>query len=115
MDAVKTMQSVSLTTEEKIFLAEKAHELRFEGAMAEAFNPRRLLLPRRIGDTGDDLFSVLNVIQENIIRGGLYGIYRTERGSFQRTKSREVKSIDANIRINRELWSSAERLISHVL
>jgi hypothetical protein len=114
MNAVKTMQSITLKQDEKLFLAEKAHSLRFEGNAAIAIPPEKLLRPRRIGDTDSDLFSVLNVIQENIIRGGISGMYRNDQGWLQRTRSREVKSIDQNVRLNRELWSAAEKLLSHV-
>ncbi len=114
MNAVNTMQSITLGQDEKLFLAQKAHSLRFEGNAALAITPERLLWPRRVDDTNDDLFTVLNVIQENIIRGGIAGLYRNEQGWLKRTKSREVKSIDQNIRLNRELWSAAEKLLSDV-
>ena len=114
MNAVQNMQSISLGQDEKLFLAEKAHSLRFEGNAATAITPDKLLRPRRVGDLDNDLFTVLNVIQENIIRGGISGIYRNERGWPQRTRSREVKSIDQNIRLNRELWSAAEKLLLQV-
>lgn len=114
MNAVKTMQSVYLDQEEKLFLANIAHSLRFEGNAAIAITPDKLLKPRRGDDRSDDIFSVLNVIQENIIRGGIAGMYRNEQGWLQRTRSREVKSIDQNIRLNRELWSAAEKLLPQV-
>ena len=114
MYAVKTMQFVSLSRDAQMYLAQKAHNLRFEGIMADAIKYEQLLSSRRLGDRGDDLFSVLNVIQENLIRGGLYGVYRNERGFLQSVRSRAVKSIDTDIRINRQLWSSAESLLAHV-
>ena len=114
MNAVQTMQSISLEQDEKLYLAQKAHSLRFEGNAAAAIKPEQLLRPRRVGDLDNDLFTVLNVIQENIIRGGISGIYRNERGWPQRTRSREVKSIAQNVRLNRELWSAAEKLLPQV-
>ncbi|MGQ3890150.1 DUF932 domain-containing protein [Legionella sp. CNM-1927-20] len=114
MNAVKTMQSIALGQDEKLYLAQKAHLLRFEGNAATAIAPEKLLRPRRYSGTGDDLFSVLNVIQENVIRGGISGLYRNEQGRLQGTRSREVRSIDQNIRLNRELWSAAEKLLPHV-
>jgi len=69
--------------------------------------PERLIRPRRYSDQGEtlNLWKVYNNVQENIIKGGLYG--RNEQGYFRH--SRAVKSIDNNVRINRELWQLTDK------
>ena len=50
------------------------------------------------------LWTTFNVVQENVIRGGIRG--RTEKGSLTRT--REVTGIDGDIKLNQALWKLAE-------
>ncbi len=60
--------------------------------------------PRRVLDRGQDLWTTFNVVQENVIRGGIRG--RTEKGKMTRT--REVTGIDGDIKLNQVLWKMAE-------
>lgn len=106
LEAVESMKSIQLTTDEKIHFAEAAHQLRFD----ESINPHHLLSARRRQDVNNDLFSVFNVIQENIIKGGVRGYTRNILGQLRRTRSREVKSIDNNMKINQSLWALAEKM-----
>lgn len=60
----------------------------------------QVLNRRRDEDRSNDLWTLFNVAQENLIRGGLAG--RTATGRNVRT--REVGAIDSNVRINTRLW-----------
>lgn len=64
-----------------------------------------LLRVRRAADSGDDLWSVFNVLQENLIRGGVRYFHPQTGG---RGKSRAIRSITENVRLNQELWQLAE-------
>ena len=99
--------------------AEAAHVLRFgdsEGNVSTPIQPAQLLAPRRHADTGNDLWSVFNRVQENVIRGGLTA--RTQSsydadGRFvpsRKVSTREVKGIDQDVKLNRALWTLAERM-----
>lgn len=68
-----------------------------------------LWLARRGPDTGTDLFTVLNVIQENALNGGMAYRVETEKGLKIR-KTRKVKSIDRQVAINRLIFNQAEFL-----
>lgn len=68
MDAANQMTAIELNADEKHYLAESAHMLRFEdnNELAEAVKPERLLAPRRREDANrNDLFTVFNVIVNN--------------------------------------------------
>ena len=54
----------------------------------------------------DDLWTVYQRTQENVIRGGQIG--RTAKG--QRTRTRAINGIDGDIKTNRFLWSLAEKM-----
>jgi hypothetical protein len=63
-----------------------------------------LLDPRRVQDTGGDLWTTFNVIQENTIQGGFKGVN-------QKMTTQKLKSIDKLQKVNMALWSQAESLL----
>lgn len=71
----------------------------------------QLLKIRRDEDRGNDLWSVFNRVQENIVKGGVLTIKPKGEGKFRRSRSRVIKSIDKNIQVNKMLWSLSESLI----
>jgi hypothetical protein len=111
LEAAHEWSRITLDRPERELLAETAHAIRFgdkedpDNTLAHAIRPTSLLNPRRSVDTGHDLWSTFNVIQENVMRGGSRGV--NEQG--RRVSSRAVKAVDASQRINRALWQMAER------
>jgi hypothetical protein len=121
---------LQLTAGEQEAFAEAARHLRFadvEGVIKSPITAEQLLRPRREADaTGlidyrkpaapkPDLWHTLNVVQENVIRGGLHGTVRgidpdTNRRTFRRVTTREVRGIDQDVKLNRALWMLAERM-----
>lgn len=70
----------------------------------------QMLAPKRQSDMGHDLWSTFNVIQENIIRGGICLTKLNEKTGYRRSTTREVKNIDKNIKLNKQLWEMATDL-----
>ncbi|NNM59279.1 MAG: DUF945 domain-containing protein [Legionellales bacterium] len=113
LEASQKMSHLILNESDKIELAKEAHALRFEeGKTAEAFKPEHLLIPRRSADQKNDLFTVFNLIQENLIKGGVRGYAYDAQGYPKRTRSRAIKSIDQGVYLNRALWALAEKRMS---
>ena len=105
------MAQVQLSLPERQVFAESAHMLRFEGSkMGETIPAERLLLARRYEDKKTDLFSILNVVQENVIRGRLAGVGRDANGRIRHTRMRAVTSITQDTNLNRALWTLAEKM-----
>lgn len=69
-------------------------------------SPTQLLVPRRSADLGKDVFSTMNVIQENVIRGG----QRTRNAQGARRHVRAINSLNEDVRFNRALWKLTEAL-----
>ncbi len=111
LDAVEQMEGIQLTNERLLDFAQQAHALRFSEDDNLVIEAKTLLTPRRREDMKRDLFSVLNVVQENLIKGGLPGYRQDEKGRWRRARSRQIKAIDQNIKINRDLWSIAENTL----
>lgn len=101
---VEQMHAVKLAREEQEAFAVSAQMLRWEERTPVTSD--QLLRIRRGADTSDDLWTVYNRVQENLLRGGMRGV--NARG--RRMKVRAVKSINEDTRINRALWALAEKM-----
>lgn len=67
-----------------------------------------LILPRRYEDTAPDAFTVLNRIQEGVIRGGAVIRSVTDRNPWGKDRrARPVGAVGETVRINRALWDIA--------
>lgn len=99
------MKRIHLDSHEQRVFAETTLEYRYDGKHAPV-HAETLLRSNRRGDNADDLWTVYQRTQENIIRGGQSG--RTAKG--QRTRTRAINGIDGDIKTNRFLWSLAEKI-----
>lgn len=113
IESAHEMLSINLDTQEKQFFAEAAHEIRFDdSAIGETIMADKLLKPRRHEEVNaKDLFTVFNIVQENVMKGGQRG-YSRHGYSVRKVRTREVKSIDQNIKLNKALWTLAEKMMT---
>ena len=116
IEQVKHWQSIELDPKEKLLLADAALSLKYEadeeGKMIAPIAPVSLLHARRQGDQKADLWTTFNVIQENLIKGGQRGIVTDQYGYRKRASTRAVTSIDGDTKLNKALWSLAEKMAS---
>jgi hypothetical protein len=108
-DQRDTFKALQLSGPEQVAYAEAALHTKWEPDPVSGAFPitaAQLLRPRRYEDNASDLWTTFNRVQENAIRGGLRGRAATGR----RTTSREVTGIDQNVKVNRALWTLAERM-----
>lgn len=127
LEKVEQFQALRLSAGEQTVFAEAARVLRFadgEGEITSPITTAQLLAPRRQADRAEngadwnrpapDMWRTFNVIQENVIKGGLHGVARgtDERGRPTRRNvtTREVRGIDQDVKLNRALWTLAERM-----
>ena len=116
-------QTIDLTPQEQDVFAQSAHTLRFgdsQGNVDTTIKPSQLLQARRSDDNGSDLWHTFNRIQENALKGGLRGdrlrnasgsVLRDENGRrVPRERTREIKGIDQDVRLNKALWQLAESM-----
>lgn len=114
-DQVQSFKAITVSEAERVILAEAAHQLRFPEAHKEEGRQApvtvdQMLRTRRRDDRASDLWTAFNVVQENTIRGGLYGQTRTAEGRIRRQRTRAVGGIDQNKSLNRALWTLTERM-----
>src|ERR1700756_5781681 len=110
MNKVQLFQDRILTDAEQLALATGAAAYRWEDLTKAPVSPSLLLNPRRYGDGAKDLFITLNCVQENIIRGGQRDRSRRHPDGSRMPKSRAIKGIDEDMKLNKALWEMAELL-----
>ncbi|EFU69568.1 conserved hypothetical protein [Aliarcobacter butzleri JV22] len=102
---IEKLESITLNQNEKESFAKSSIPLRFEEHLE--INHKDLLIPHRMQDYKDDLYTVLNVIQENLIRGNVQGINKDTKRRFT---SKEITSISKDTQVNKGLWDIAEKI-----
>jgi len=107
MDTIQKLESIELSQLEKESFARSSIPLRFDKHLQ--VDHTDLLIPHRDEDTKDDLYTTLNVIQENLLRGNISGVNNT---TGRRFTSREITSISKDVDVNQGLWDIAERIAS---
>lgn len=108
LETVSHFKTVELSIDQREHMAKMALGLRYDPDKFP-FNPKRLLETRRPVDQGTDLWSVYNVIQENLLRGQTRRRYVPWYTTRERS-SREIRSIDTDLTLNKGLWKLASNL-----
>ena len=99
------MKAIQLDPQEAQVLARAALAVKYDDPSKPApITEDQILRPRRVADSGSDLWSVFNRVQENLMKGGLTG--RTANG--RRRATRAVTGIDQGTSLNRALWTLAQ-------
>jgi hypothetical protein len=113
LEAPVEWSQIKLNNEERQAFAAAAMVTRFgdkDGVVHTPIQPVQMLIPRRTADTGHDLWSTFNVVQENAVRGGLSGMRQTDDGRWRRATTLEITGIDQDIKLNKALWVLAEKM-----
>jgi Domain of unknown function (DUF932) len=104
-EAIERMAVTLLTEAQRMAFAEAAVRIRYREGEHVPYAAGRLLEARRDVDHGDDVWHVYNVVQENMMRGGIVGASAKGRA----TRTRSIRAIQEDVRINTELWGLATR------
>ena len=99
---VEKMSSKKLTRAKQVTFAQAAAKAAYDTV---DFDPALLLQPRRVEDEGEDVWSVYNRVQENIIRGGVAIPAGGDR--TRPTALRGITHIGRDTSINQALWQLA--------
>lgn len=104
---IEGYKAITLSDHEREVFAKAAIEMRFDGDKYTV-EPREVLSVRRYDDKIPTLWNTYNAIQENMIKGGV----RQRRADGSRIRSKQVKSIDQDIKLNRALWTLQKEMAS---
>lgn len=107
-NGIKQMTQIILKEKEKEAYAEAAMQLHWDKDSKSKPEPVNLLQVRRKEDEKDDLFTVFNVVQENMTKGIRYHRLRTKK---KKRNIRGITSIDTDIKLNKALWTLTRKMI----
>lgn len=102
LQGIETWKGIELSPPQRQAFATAALELREKPIVT----PTQLLEARRPQDEKPDLWTTSQVIQENLVKGGLQG--RTETG--RRATTRPIRSVTEDLKTNRALWRLTEEM-----
>lgn len=102
---IERFKNIDLNPLEQLSLANAAIDIRF-GKIHEIDN-KELLKVHRDEDKDCSLWTVFNRVQEAVIRGGVKGRNIESGKTFT---SKAITSIDANLKLNQELFSTVQMI-----
>lgn len=105
--AAEQMKDTQLSEPEQRVLAEASLVARY-GEEESPVRPDQIVSARRREDVSRSLWTTFNVIQENVMRGGLSGRRQNANGQIRRSTTRPINGIDQGVGLNRALWTLAE-------
>ena len=103
---INEMDSRNLSEKEKRSFAKKAMLTRWPKGN-EMLDIDDMVQSVRVGDKGDSVWKVYNVVQEKLIKGGL--VFNNHREKIQ--KLRPIINIDRKVEVNKNLWELAESYV----
>jgi hypothetical protein len=104
-------KTIDLEPNEQGIYAKAVHNLLYSDDLENApIQANSLLETRRYEDDKNDLWSVFNKVQENVIKGGLRGSKIGANGRRKNVTTRPVKSIDRDKKLNQALWILTEEM-----
>lgn len=106
MRTVQEWRGIEMSQRQRVALARNA--ITFRESPLE--NPANFLRTRRAEDVRDDVWTTMNVVQENVMRGGVRG--RTADNRYVR--SRPINSVDGEMRFNRHLWETTATIVNMI-
>lgn len=110
VNTMNEMQNISLNDEQKREIAAEVVKIRKginDNYVVDKTVIEDILTPVRNEDKGDDLWTVFNICQEKLIKGGFFN--KTQKNKMRRVKS--ITSIKKNMDYNQRLWLSASKYL----
>jgi hypothetical protein len=106
--SIERLKAKRLTSSEIMSFQREALQKRLGNVKIESF----YVPSYREEDQEQDLFTVMNVVQENLIRGGARVILEDENGKRTTKSVRRVNSLISQTEINMMLWDLAEQRVA---
>lgn len=112
VNTMNQMRTVTLTDEQKVELATEVVKIRKGIEVEDNIQVDRetiedILSPVREEDKANDLWTVFNICQEKLIKGGFSAVGKNNKAR----KQRGITSIKKDLDFNQRLWNSASRYL----
>lgn len=73
-----------------------------------AIEPSRVIQPKRYEDKSNNLWGLYNIVQENVINGGIF-LHGRDDTHKRSAKTRPIREITTSTRLNKDLWSLTQK------
>jgi len=115
LEVVAKWQAVQLPQATRVEFARRAAALRWDAdqPVMKLLSPEKLLTPVRYGDAATDLWTMFNVVQEHLVRGGDRYLGYTEGMGIRRNRTRGVAGIGEGQKLNKALWTLASEFANN--
>jgi len=116
-EIILKLKGIELTDEEIVSLGSKVARKRVELHHTDVLYPQSVTEPQRRGDWSNDAYTVLNRLQEKVIRGGIKyrkqvfkqievaGVERTV-WEYKNGTTREIKALDKRLKLNQMVFNT---------
>jgi hypothetical protein len=113
-ETIQEFKDVTLNLTQKTDFARDAISIRWSKVMrSPVVFLQNMVTPKEITQSGDDLWSIFNVVSANLFSGGIdtgrtITVKRKKGGTYtRRVKTRHLESIVESVRVNKALWNLA--------
>lgn len=102
VEDIKTYKTIELKPQVALDFAEEAIGVRwrYEYDRPEGLTPELVLATRRAEDKSNDLWTTYNIIEENLMKGGIQAVNANGRV----ISTRPMKNVREQVRIEKSLW-----------
>jgi hypothetical protein len=117
-DSIREYMNTYLDSNQRFDYARKAVECKYDDEFLDShyIDHTKLLEPKRHADKGNTLWKTFNVVQEKMLTGGVITLQKKgkidvktgERKLARLERSRAIKSVTENVRLNKSLWALTE-------
>ena len=105
VEKINTLSSREMTEQEMRKFAEKAIQARFgEEKLVDASEIAQVLEATRDADKGNNLWVVMNRVQEHLVRGGFTSVTEDKK----ERKVRKITNMLKDVELNQKLWELTE-------
>lgn len=109
LERAEKMSKVILSAADRIEFASRAASIKY-GDEEAPFDTNLIITPRRSEDNKTDLWSVFNIAQENLIKGGISN--PQHRQGMRRFSTRGIRNVDKVVSTNQKLWELADEYLT---
>jgi hypothetical protein len=105
---VQEWSKIDMSRMDQLDFAAAALVARYDDLKAAPVWPHDILKVNRAEDAKTDLWTTFNVVQENLIRGGISTVKQLDNGRYGVRSIRPVRGVGRNVDLNADLWRLAD-------
>jgi hypothetical protein len=112
---IESLKAIELLPDQRREFAGRVLDQLWDGGRDNApVTADAVLVERRYGDMGNDLWRTFNVVQENVVKGGVRGNRTLASGDVRAYTTRPIRSLVRDLNINQKMWQITEEFAEEI-